>query len=189
MEVDITEIIPFLGGDNLFYKQILSKEEATEFNNLFINMALQSNHNSNIVTGSRFYLDFNLKSQPEFVDRLFIVLKDYFSDLIIDPNARFYSHQIGGIKPHTDSNHDNICNYTMLLYLTDDFDDGKLSIKTKRSEAEKLLEEPDKHHRVFTFTPKQGYAVIFSKSLLHWANNVYEGQKNFLLIHLNSNFI
>lgn len=29
MEIDMTEIVPFLGGDKLFYKQILSVEEAT----------------------------------------------------------------------------------------------------------------------------------------------------------------
>lgn len=189
MEIDTTEIIPFLSEEKLFYKQILSIEEATDFNNLFVNLALQQNHNSNIVTGMRYHIDFNLKSQPEFVERLVTVLKDYFADLEIDPNARFYSHQLGGVKPHTDSNHDNICNYTMLLYLTDTFDDGKLSVKTKRSEAERLLEEPNKYHKVFSFTPKQGYAVIFNKSLLHWANEIYEGQKNFLLIHLNSNFV
>jgi hypothetical protein len=188
MEIDMTNITPFLGGHKLFYKQILSVEETKELNDLFTHLILQHNYNSNIVTGTRYHIDFNIKSHPEFVERLLVTLNDYFSDLKIDPNARFYSHRLGGIKPHIDGNHDNICNYTMLLYLTADFDDGKLLVKTKRTEEEKLLEEPNKHHKVFTFIPKQGYAVIFNKSLLHWANEVYEGHKNFLLIHLNSCF-
>jgi hypothetical protein len=186
--INMDEPIIFSESDRIIYKQILLREEANQLNDLFINLANEQNYNSNIVTGTRYHINFSLRSQPELVERLITVLKDQFCDLEIDPNARFYSHQLGGIKPHTDSNHDNVCKYTLLLYLTDNFDDGKLSIKIKRTEAEKLLEQADKHHKVFTFTPKQGYGVIFDKSHLHWANEIYEGEKNFLLIHLNSSF-
>jgi len=74
------------------------------------------------------------------------------------------------------------------LYLTENFNDGKLSIKMKRTEDEKLEEEPDKHHKVFTFIPLIGCGVVFDKSLLHYAGEIIEGHKNFLLIHLASEF-
>jgi hypothetical protein len=124
-----------------------------------------------------------------------IVLRDYFPDLEINSNARFYSHKYGKVRPHKDGNHDNICNYTLLLYLNDDFKDGKLSIKMKRR-----LEEIDdeKKHKVFTLKPIKGYGVIFNKDcftrsafradLLHWAEEIWEGNKDFLLIHLFSKF-
>lgn len=187
-EINVDEPAVFRKHDQIIYKRILSSDEANTYNEKFINMTNSKNGNSNIVTGARYHVDFDLRLQIELAQRLTVVLKDYFCNLEIDPNARFYSHQIGGIKPHTDGNHDNVCKYTLLLYLTDNFDDGRLSIKTKRTEEEKLIEQPDKHHNVFTFTPKQGYGIIFDKSLLHWAAEVYEGNKNFLLIHLNSNF-
>jgi hypothetical protein len=66
--------------------------------------------------------------------------------------------------------------------LTDDFDDGKLSIKMKRTEEE--LQGSDKLHKVFTIMPIVGYGVIFNKDLLHWASEVYTGSKNICIIHL-----
>ncbi len=98
------------------------------------------------------------------------------------------SHVHGNTRPHKDGNHDGVSNYTILLYLTDDFDDGKLSIKLKRSDAERLADEPHKYHKVFTIIPKKGYGVIFNKRLTHWANDIYEGHKNFIIIHVYSSF-
>ena len=117
-----------------------------------------------------------------------MVLSDYFPDLRLDPNARFYSHQFGSVKPHKDGNHDGLCNYTLLIYLSDEFEGGKLSIKMKRSMEEMREAEPDKKHKVFTFNPMMGYGVVFSKDLLHWADELFEGEKNILLIHLYSKF-
>ena len=84
----------------------------------------------------RQYIDINLKYYEELTNRLFIVLRDYFPDIKVDYNARFYNHQYGIVKPHIDKSHDGISNYTLLLYLTENFNDGKLYVKIKRTEQD-----------------------------------------------------
>ncbi len=139
-----------------------------------------------LITGKRTYCDINLSDEPFafLFERLRVVLNDYSIEKI-DRHAKFYCHSFGGVKPHIDSNHDNVSNYTLLLYLNDDFEGGELLIKTNRSEEERILSEPDKHHKIFKIRPMRGYGVIFDKSLLHWAEETYK-DKNFLLIHLYS---
>jgi hypothetical protein len=122
------------------------------------------------------------------MSRLYIVLRDYLPDAVISSDARFYNHQYGSVKPHTDGNRDGISCYTLLLYLQDKFEGGRLSIKMERSEKEQLISEPDKKHKVFIIEPKIGYGIIFKKNLIHWADEVVEGNKNFLLIHIYSIF-
>jgi hypothetical protein len=86
---------------------------------------------------------------------------------------------------HKYKSHDGLCNYTLIIYLTDDFDDGALSIKMKRTKEE-LKIDPNMKHKVFTIKPIVGYGVIFNKELLHWASEVYMGSKNICIIHLYS---
>ena len=177
--------------NQVVYKQILTYFEAIELNELFLNSnSYWQDGAIKISTGLRPYIDVNLEDKDVKLvyDRLIIVLKDYFPDIKVSTDARFYNHQFGGTKPHKDGNRDGVSNYTLLLYLTDNFDDGKLSIKTKRSEEERLECNSDKFHKIFTITPKIGYGVIFNKNLTHWAADVLEGNKNFLLIHLYSDF-
>lgn len=178
----------------IVYKQILNYDDVIMLNDYLVEMIdndlVSTNTGTSLVSGIRVFIDINLRSEEykDLCNNLVVVLSDYFPDLILDPNARLYSQSYGSIKPHTDKNHDNISNYTMLIYLRDDFDDGKLSIKTKRSNDEISEYENDKFHKVFTIKPIKGYGVIFNKSLLHWASEVYSGNKNFLLIHFYSNF-
>lgn len=174
----------------ILYKQILPDTECDEINSyLECNDLYKTHIGTSLVTGHRVFIDINLKELPyAFIsDRLLATLSNY-CDLEIDPNARLYSHVYGGIKPHTDKSRDGFSTHTLLIYLTDNFDDGKLSIKTKRSVEEKLEYENNKHHKVFTFVPKKGYGILFDKNLLHWASEVYTGSKNFLLISLNCRF-
>jgi hypothetical protein len=171
----------FRSSDHIIYKQIFSHLEADELNNSFKNITSKSF--SNLATGLREHLDINLEEYFDISNRILIVLQDYFLDLRMDKYCRFYSHKYGEVKPHTDGSHDNQSNYTLLIYLTDDFENGQLSIKTKRTVDDRKV-EPDKLHHVFTFKPMKGYGVIFHKNLLHWTDMVI-GDKNFLLIHLN----
>jgi hypothetical protein len=179
----------FNSNTGILYKEILSIAKCDELNNR-LNMEVNKANTSivtNLVTGLRYHLDINIRDEyPEICDRLYTLLDSYLADLRMDPNARLYSQAFGGIKPHRDINHDGISNYTLLIYLNDDFDDGKLSIKTKRTEEERLAFEPTKFHKVFTFRPIAGYGVIFDKNLLHYAADVNMGKKNLLIIHLYS---
>ena len=169
---------------SVIYKQILLEDEVLELNTYLMDRT----HNqqiSTLATGSRLYCDIDLDSHI-ITDRLFIVLRDYFPDMKLDKNAKFYNHQYGAIKPHYDVNHDGVSTHTLLIYLTDDFEGGRLIIKTKRSDDERLLSsQPNHYHKVFTITPKIGYGVIFKKNHLHWADDCI-GNKNFLLIHMYS---
>ena len=180
----------------VIYKQIISDIEADELNNILLKLDnnIWLDGAMHISTGSRPYLELDLFSShenlKEIYNRLPIILRDYFPDLQVNNDSRFYNHQYGSTKPHKDGmgGRDGISNYTLLLYLTDNFNDGKLSIKLRRSIEEENEDQPDKHHKVFTIIPKKGYGVIFHKELLHWASEIVEGEKNFLLIHLFSNF-
>lgn len=170
--------------NDIIYKQILTPDECKELNNEWMNMPLGHNIGTSLATGQRFHTDIDLNNYPDIVKKLYIVLDNYYLNLEVLTDARFYSHLYGGIKRHTDENHDNRANYTLLIYLTDDFDDGKLSIQNKRTLQEREEHDYDMKHNVFTINPKTGYGVIFKKSYVHWANEVYTGNKNFLLIHL-----
>ena len=181
----------FKADSPIVYKQILLPDEIELLNTYFMNQLNDNNNNKSggIATGRRLHVDVCLKSLfVDICERLSIVLRDYFPDLQIDPNGRFYNHQYGGVKPHKDGCHDGKSNYTLLLYITEGFDDGRLSIKMKRTDDEIQQSEQDKFHKVFTFNQRKGYGVIFKKDLLHWANDNYVGDKNFLLIHLYSAF-
>lgn len=180
---------------SIIYKQILLEDEVLELNTYLMDRTHKQI--SNLATGSRLYCDINLNSHT-ITDRLFIVLRDYFPDMKLDKNARFYNHQYGAIKPHYDVNHDGVSTHTLLIYLTDDFEGGRLIIKTKRPDEERLIiktkhpdeerllsSQPNHYHKVFTITPKIGYGVIFKKNNLHWADDCI-GDKNFLLIHMYS---
>ncbi len=163
----------------VLYKQILLKDEINELNHIY-NEHL-SKQLSNLITGSRIYCDIDL-SKTFIPERLITVLSDYYQNLMIDRWAKYYSHEYGAVKPHYDINHDNMSNYTLLIYMTDDFEGGKLSIKCKRTDEDRALSQSNFYHNVYTITPKIGYGIIFKKEYLHWAEECY-GNKNFLLIH------
>lgn len=176
------------------YKQLLNIDDVKDLNDHLIKMIdsdlVSTNIGTSLVSGKRVHIDVDLKSQDykDLCINLKVTLRDYFPDLRLDPNARLYSQSYGSIKPHLDKNHDGVSNYTLLLYLTDNFDDGRLSIKMKRSFQEMQESEPNKFHKTFTFKPLRGYGIIFNKNLLHWASDIFSGIKNFLLIHFHSDF-
>lgn len=173
----------------ILYKQVFSVEEADDLNTAFTSAeALWKDGAVSLATGHRQFIEVSLQDYDDIHTRILQVLNAYFGDLTLDRNCRFYSQLYGGVKRHMDGSHDNKSNYTLLIYLTDDFDDGKLSVKLPMAESEINPEDPDKKHKVFTIVPKKGYAVMFHKSLVHWASEVYTGNKNFLLIHMHSNF-
>jgi len=176
--------------EQVVYKQILTPEEAITANNDFISEETGWKDGAQVIAnGHRPFIDVDLPNKmPELMERLPVILRDYLPDVTVSPDARFYNHQYGRVKPHTDGNRDGVSQYTLLIYLCSEFEGGQLSIKLKRSDEERLAENPYHHHKIFTFTPKCGYGVIFRKSLLHWAEEVVDGNKNFLLIHLRSDF-
>ena len=178
----------------IVYKQILNIDEVISLNdcltqNINNNLTI-TNRGTSLVPGIRKHIDIDLKTSNHkyLCDRLNVVLSDYFPDITIDPNVRLYNQPYGSVKPHIDKSHDSKSNYAMLIYLTDNFNDGKLSIKIKRTPDEMVQYKNNEHDKIFTFRPMRGYGIIFDKNLLHYASEVYDNNKNFLLIHFYSCF-
>lgn len=186
---DAEYAIFFNDDAKVLYKEILDVRESTSLNNNLSKLNNWSNGAVIIATGIRKFKDIDLVENYGWIyDRLKVVLSDYFPDIDINKNCRFYSHTCGSVKPHTDACKDGKSLYTLLLYLDDAFEGGQLSIKVRRSDQEKSITLPNHNHKVFKFTPITGYGIIFHKSLVHWADEVIDGNKNFLLIHFSSSF-
>jgi hypothetical protein len=166
----------------VLYKRLLEQEEIDPLLAL-LESACEKTKGS-FVTGERIFIEIDLVQFAPLVDRLSASLRDYFPDLELCRQARLYRHEHGEVRPHRDAPLDGICNYTCLIYLNA-FEDGKLSVKQPRKQEEMLALEPEKKHKVFTFTPFPGYGVIFPKACLHWAEEVHE-RKDFLFLHLYS---
>ena len=120
--------------NQVIYKQILSDDDIEQLLKKVKSRYIEDNSLQTIVTGHRQHVELDLSKELRFiVDKLEVVLFDYFSDIEFYRYARYYVQLYGGIKSHKDRNRDGFSNYTLLIYLTDDFYDGKLSIKTERS--------------------------------------------------------
>lgn len=175
-------------SEGLFYKQLLPIDIAENLENKFnqIEQGWQDGAKG-IARGLRRFLDLSLDDFPEMKKLISIALKDYFPDLELSNWIRYYQHKCGDVKPHTDGSKDS-AQYTLLLYLNDDFEGGQLNIKIPRSENEINTDQPQMKHKRFVFIPRIGFGVIFSKSMLHWAEEVIDGNKNFLLLEIRSKF-
>lgn len=116
------------------------------------------------------------------------MLADYFPDFQLSDHATLYTQHCGGIRPHKDASLDGRSNYTLLVYMEDEYDGGQTNLKVKRTQYDIEMDgQPDKLHKVMEITPKIGYGLIFNKSILHFAKEVY-GKKTILLLHFFSTY-
>jgi hypothetical protein len=119
-------------------------------------------------------------------------LSPYLGEMVLG-DFRVYVQEFGGIRPHLDTVQSEVCasypnRFTLLIYLTDDFEGGRLRVKCPRGEADPEPEkEPQKRHRVLSPEPRRGYGVLFSKDYPHWADDVF-GAKVILLTDVGSQF-
>lgn len=115
----------------------------------------------------------------------------YFGRDVALGDLRVWRQSFGGVKPHFDVNSSAACVgaehvFTLLIYLTDEFEGGELNVKCPRT-TEDMDPEPEKRHRVFRFEPRAGFGLLFSKRYLHWAQEVC-GDKAILLCDVASSF-
>lgn len=115
----------------------------------------------------------------------------YFGGFVELGDLRVWRQDFGEVKPHLDVCSSAACAglshvHTLLIYLTDDFEGGELSVKCPRRSND-LDPEPEKRHRVFRFEPRIGFGILFSKRFLHWADMVC-GCKQILLCDVASPF-
>lgn len=168
----------------VFYKQILDQYTLDELMTELDTNKFKPNHTS---LAKRYRLEqdkISLELLNTIKKNIKITLSNYFNDFEIG-YIRFYKQEFGETKKHTDVSLDGKSNYTLLIYLSDDFEGGGLELKCKRTQEEidNNPEYKDKKHIKFTITPKSGYGLVFDKSILHWAPEVY-GCKTSMLVDL-----
>ena len=179
-------IFYYYQNNEVFYKQILNVDEIDDIEKQFEDGINTVNEFSSLATGIRNRYEINT---PDFIkERLSTVLFDYLGKITISPFMKLYKQQCGGIKPHRDKSLYGDYKYTCLIYISDDFGGGKLSLKVARPTEELQEVDPQLKHKVYKITPKKEYGIIFNKSILHYADDVVDGSKNILLIDINSEF-
>jgi hypothetical protein len=85
-------------------------------------------------------------------------------------NIRIYHSNYGTVKPHRDVPTNPKFTYTCLIYLTDDFYGGRLTVQQK---------EEDEYA---AFEPIVGYGVVFSKDRVHFTDEQLGGDKMIMII-------
>lgn len=110
---------------------------------------------------------------PPLIAQLFTEIKHYvgLAFQVFEPNMayiRFYESYYGVIKPHKDVAVHPQDTHTCLIYLTDDFVGGALTVESANG--------------IRTFQPKQTFGVFFAKGVTHYTNELIEGRKVILLI-------
>ena len=120
----------------------------------------------------------------ELKKELMITMDQYYLKFI--PNTdyiRIYQSNYGIVKPHKDVPTKPTDTHTCLIYLTDDFYGGVLSVKLPRTEIHfEEYGEIDKKHLTITMEPRVSYGIIFPKELVHFNDELLGGDKIILLI-------
>jgi hypothetical protein len=120
----------------------------------------------------------------ELARQLKITMGQYYT--VFEPNEkniRIYQSNYGITKPHRDIPSYPGDTHTCLIYLTDEFTGGVLSVKLPREEAH-IMEygSPELRHLNITPEPRAMYGILFPKHTIHYTNELLEGDKIILLI-------
>jgi len=162
---DIDNCVFAKSAQQIFYKKVLDTYTLHDLQEeLGSNNVNFKNNDTNLATRKR--LQSNVVNEEiidEVKERIQTVLRDYFHMVEI-MDIKFYRQVLGETKKHIDKSLDGKSNYTLLVYLSDDFDGGELILKCKRTDEEMEELEKDKKHIQFTIKPKEGYGIIFDKT-------------------------
>lgn len=120
----------------------------------------------------------------ELVKQLKTTISQYYT--VFEPNKnniRIYQSNYGIIQPHRDIPSYPDDTHTCLIYLTDDFTGGVLSVKLPREENHiQEYGSPELKHINITPEPRTMYGILFPKHTIHYTNELLEGDKIILLI-------
>lgn len=179
----------FSATDGVLYKRFLDTGDANELHSALSERKTGWKDGAvSIARGIRPFLDLDISELPrDTVRQIVVALRGYLVDAEISNWVRFYSHKFGEVRPHRDGSKDS-AQYTLLIYLKDDFEGGRLSIKVPRTDEELLANDPHLKHKRFVPTPQVGWGILFSKDHLHWADEVIDGSKDFLLLEVKTEF-
>jgi hypothetical protein len=112
----------------------------------------------------------------EVVRQVHVALSGYYTRCHVSPTSRIYASDYGKVLPHRDVATYPDDNTTILVYLTDDFSGGELTVKVPRSKEHEL------GHLAVTVEPRVGYGIVFLKDYIHYTAEQYAGSKVILLM-------
>ncbi len=164
----------------VIYKQIISDELNMDLLDFFHSKKIISMNASNLFPQRKQLRDIT----PELCERIIketnITMSNYFNNFNIDDNIRIYYSDFGQVKPHKDVTIKEKHDHTLLIYLSDDFDGGNITVKIP-------IEDINKHYYV-TPEPRKCYGVLFPKDCIHYTDELYNGHKYILLLDCQIDF-
>eukprot|EP01036_Dinobryon_divergens_P032739 gene32739-42393_t len=95
--------------------------------------------------------------------------------LKIELKEILYESTYGIVQPHRDIAMCGDDTHTCLIYLTDDFTGGFLTVEDNNNTSTTLSNSP------VTFAPRTGYCVIYPKGVIHYTDEQHDGVKIILL--------
>lgn len=115
---------------------------------------------------------------------LVVTMSQYYTTFIPDiNNIRVYHSNYGIVKPHIDIPTNSKNTHTCIIYLTDDFYGGNLSVKIPRTQEHfELFNQLDKKNLTITIEPCNQYGIIFPKNKIHFTDELLGGDKIILIV-------
>jgi hypothetical protein len=155
------------GQPYILYKSMISDDLREEILNYYNKIQ----NNLEFVKGSSvFPLRRQLRELPDelammLMRELYTSINGYFTKFIPNGNnIRIYQSNYGIVLPHKDVATYQYDTHTCLIYLTDEFTGGVLSVKIPRTnEHIEEYGEKEKKHLNITPEPRMNYGIIFSK--------------------------
>ncbi len=167
--------------NNILYKQILSNDLTNELIDFFKSKNIISMNGSNLFPQRKQLRNLTNELSEKIIKEVTATLRNYFDNFQIDSsNIRIYYSDFGTVKPHKDVTIKDKYNNTLLIYLSDEFDGGKITVKVP-------IEEIQKHYYV-TPEPRKCYGILFPKDCVHYTDELYTGGKYILLLDCQTEF-
>ncbi len=169
--------------ENILYKQILSDELSNDLLQFFQSNCnkLYSMSGSNLFPQRKQLRNINSELSDRIIEEVYTTMSNYYNCFEIDyENIRMYYSDFGIVKPHKDVTIKDKYNCTLLIYLSDEFDGGKITVKVP-------IEEISKHYYV-TPEPRNCYGILFPKDCIHYTDELYNGSKYILLLDCRIDF-
>ena len=166
-------------GDTFLYKNVFSYNMINELN-MELDSAMYTEYMYDLAPRNKLEGNsISIPMQNKIKKYIRLALSEYVNIISIS-NIRFYSQSYGSTKAHYDVPLDGKSTHTLLIYLTDTFEGGELTLKCK------IPKDGMKNSNEFilhVIKPKVGHGVLFNKNIFHWANEVY-GTKSIMMIDL-----
>ena len=169
--------------NNILYKQIISNDLSEELLNYF-NQHIYNIHSmsgSNVFPQRKHMRDIPKDLCDKLVNEIKITMTNNCNNFNVDiNNIRMYYSDFGIVKPHKDVTIKENYNNTLLIYLSDDFDGGNITVKIP-------IEEIKKHYYI-TPEPRKCYGILFPKEYTHYTDELYTGGKYIILLDCQTDF-